>query len=388
MSSATALSVEPSSCPVCKGTRLTRVLRRDRLPVLQNVTYPTRELAIVSPAAPFELAGCSACGFMFNACFDPGLFAYDVEYDNHVESGVFDRYYRELARLLIDEFDLANGGTVYDVGCGRGTFLRVLCELAPKITGIGVDPSCDPIETGNLKLIRSTFSDNVIRDDAKLVLLRHVLEHIARPLEFVKELRRAVRRAPVFVEVPEASWIFANNAFWDFCYEHCNYFVPGSLRSVLERGGFELVRQQVSFGDQYQWAICLPGREEATGSSGDGLALAESYGARESTFLERASAGLEEAARRGACVIWGMATKGVVFASLMREGLIAGGVDSNVRKQGRYAPGSGIEIHPPQWLTQLDGSATAFVMNPNYLQEMRDQMSRLGADIELRPIAG
>jgi SAM-dependent methyltransferase len=321
--------------------------------VLQNVTYPTRELAIASPAAPFELAGCVACGFMFNARFDPGLFAYDVEYDNHVESGVFDRYYRELARLLIDEFDLANGGTVYDVGCGRGTFLRVLCELAPKITGIGVDPSCDPIETGNLKLIRSTFSDNVIRDDAKLVLLRHVLEHIARPLDFVRELRRAVRRAPVFVEVPEASWIFANNAFWDFCYEHCNYFAPGSLRSVLERGGFELVRQQISFGGQYQWAICRPGREEATGAPDGSLALG----------------------------------KGVVFASLMREGLIAGGIDSNVRKQGRYAPGSGLQIHPPQWLTQLDGPATGFVMNPNYLQEMRDQMNRLGADIELRPIA-
>ena len=83
-----------------------------------------------------------------------------------------------------------------------------------------------------------------------------------------------------------------------------------------------------------------------------------------------------------------MATKGVVFATLMREGLIAGGVDSNVRKQGRYAPGSGIEIHSPQWLAQLDGSATVFVMNPNYLEEMRDQMRRLGADIELRPIAG
>ena len=380
-------SVELSPCPVCKGARLTRILRRDRLPVLQNVTYPTRELAIASPTAPFELAGCIACGFMFNACFDPGLFAYDVEYDNHVESRVFDSYYRELAQLLIDEFDLANGGTVYDIGCGRGTFLRVLCDLAPKITGIGIDPSCDPIETGNLKLIRGTFSDDVIRDDAKLVMLRHVLEHIARPLDFVKELRRAVRRAPLFVEVPEASWIFANNAFWDFCYEHCNYFVPGSLRSVLERGGFELVRQQVSFGEQYQWAICRPGREESQGSSGGSVALAQSYGARESSFLERTTAGLEEAARRGACLIWGMATKGVVLATLIREGLIAGGVDSNVRKQGRYAPGSGIEIHSPQWLAQLDGSATVFVMNPNYLEEMRDQMRRLGADIELRPVA-
>ena len=81
-----------------------------------------------------------------------------------------------------------------------------------------------------------------------------------------------------------------------------------------------------------------------------------------------------------------MATKGVVFASIFGPTLITGGVDANPRKQGRFAPGSGLEIHPPQWLAQFNGPATAFVMNPNYLNEIQAETQRLGVRVDLRPV--
>ena len=150
---------------------------------MQNVSYPTRELALASACAPFQLSGCARCGFMYNSRFDESLMSYDVAYDNHVESAAFQGYYESLARTLIDRFGLDAGGVVYDVGCGRGTFLKTLCAAAPNVHGIGIDPSCEPMEAGNVTLLRSTFSRELIRDDAKLILLRHVLEHIDRPRE-------------------------------------------------------------------------------------------------------------------------------------------------------------------------------------------------------------
>ena len=81
-----------------------------------------------------------------------------------------------------------------------------------------------------------------------------------------------------------------------------------------------------------------------------------------------------------------MATKGVVLASMLPPGLVAGGVDSNVRKQGRFAPGSGLEIHPPSWLGGLAGRVTAMVMNPNYYAEIQNHVRELGLDVDLQVI--
>lgn len=375
---------ELASCPVCASGQLVPILERSRLPAMQNVTYASRNLALASPCVSFRLAACASCGFLFNSRFDPDLAVYDGEYDNHVESEVFDRYYRRISQMLIERFDLDAGGLVYDVGCGRGTFLKVLCQMAPNVRGVGIDPSCEPYESDNVTLIRGMFSQDAISRDAKVVLLRHVLEHMPRPVEFLSDLGAVIHNATLFVEVPETTWIFDSGAFWDFCYEHCNYFTPATLGSILDRTGFDVVDQAVSFEGQYQWAVARRGKGQGLTRLPASIEAAQDYGRREASHLDRARQSLSEAAQQHACVLWGMATKGVVFASLFNEGLIAGGVDSNPRKQGRYAPGSGVGIHAPEWLAQFDGKVTAFVMNRNYLDEIRAQTAARGIAVDFR----
>ena len=379
-------SMSAEECPVCSSRSLAAVLGRERLPVMQNVCYPSRAQALAAPRGAFDLSGCGDCGFLFNSAFDPSAMRYDVGYDNHVESPSFHAYYEELARRLIHRFELDRGGTVYDVGCGAGTFLRVLCSLCPNLTGVGIDPSCNPTEAGNFRLIRNEFSRNLIARDARLVVLRHVLEHIDRPLEFMSQLRAACGSAPLFVEVPDVRWVFRHGAFWDFCYEHCNYFVPGSLRNVVRRAGFRVLHSEVSFGNQYQWVICQEGNEALEDVAASTLSEARTYAAAERSYLEDARAVVDEGARLGSCALWGMATKGVVFATMLPEGAIAGGVDSNAKKQGLFAPGSGVGIHAPEWLAQLPGQVTAIVMNPNYLDEIRRRSDGLGLQVVLRTL--
>lgn len=368
-------------CPVCHNANLYRSVRRPSIPVLQNVSYATREAAIAAPKADFELGTCRACGFSFNAEFRAELVVYDANYDNHVASAYFSKYYHSLATMLIDKLNLVDG-TVYDVGCGKGEFLRVLCKLAPGICGVGIDPSCTPVREDNFELIQAPFDSSLFHDDARLVILRHVLEHIAEPVDFLSALHTAMPAAPLFVEVPDLDWMLANNAFWDFCYEHCNYFTPASLAVALSRASFDIIDQQLCFGDQYQWALAMPAAA-VTASRGNperAIVSMQDYLAAETTGVERLVT-LAEAA--GGVTLWGMATKGVLVASLLGAERILGGIDMNPTKQGRFAAGSGVAIHTSDWITSLPTGSQIWVMNPNYLSEIRTMVSGISKNVQV-----
>jgi hypothetical protein len=370
-------------CPICGGSTEVSV-RRESLPVFNNVTYPTRDEARCAPVGRFALATCRSCGFSHNGDFDPDLVTYDENYDNHVESAVFNAYYSDLVGLMNRRFEL-NGGTVYDIGCGDGEFLKVLCEAAPDVSGVGIDPSCHPIQDGNFRLTKGTPDEASLLPDARLVILRHVLEHIDDPVGFLTGLREAVPDAPFFIEVPDLNWILTSGAFWDFTYEHCNYFTLPTLRLTLETAGFSVVEQHRSFGDQYQWAICRPAddrpspQKNRVGNADSELAAVQAYLAVEADRLATIS---ELAEGPDHFVLWGMSGKGVILASLLPEGLVSGGIDMNRAKQGRYAPTSALRIHSPEWLTGVGGS-TVLVMNPNYATEIGNLVKRLGANARL-----
>lgn len=369
------------NCPVCRRTRLHRSVRRDRLPVFQNVTYTTRAAAVDAPQATFELATCENCGFSFNASFKADLVVYDDSYDNHVTSAYFLDYYHKLASMLIERLGLKDG-TVYDVGCGKGEFLRVLCSLAPGIRGVGIDPSCTPVREANFELIRSRFDASLFSDDARLVVLRHVLEHLDQPVDFLAALRAAMPAAPLYVEVPDLAWILDNEAYWDFCYEHCNYFTTASLASALTRASFEIVEQRRCFGDQYQWALVLPATTcpEQPVYPAQAIAAVDRYLGAETTGLETLR---DDARMLGGITLWGMATKGVLLSTLLDGDLILGGIDMNPSKQGRFAAGSGVAIRSLEWIDELPRNGTVLVMNPNYLDEVASLAKTRRTDIRV-----
>lgn len=370
------------TCPICNATGCLFILKRERLPVFQNVVYDTEWEALNAPSAPFSLFTCAACGFSFNGEFDEKLVVYDARYDNDVVSRIFEDYYRSLARILISKFNLYDGEVV-DIGCGSGSFLRILCEMSPGIRGIGIDPRCNPTSDQNLTLICDTFDPNYFEDrKIRLVLLRHVLDHIYKPMNFLSTLRAAIGQAPLFVEVIDLDWIFDNQVFWDFCYEHCNYFTLGTLRSALTLASFEVVEQQRSFGDQYQWSICrtVAGAPNLTAGAAEHIYRALEYSKTEASRLQETE---HIARRKSGFVLWGMSTKGVVLSNLLSRKLLRGGVDMNPAKQGRFAPVSGLEIHPPQWLHSLGAGSTVVVMNPNYRDEVAKILQSVGVEKEL-----
>ena len=356
---------------------------------MQNYVYRDQDAARHAPTGEFELRVCNACGFAFNATFDPRRLSYDENYNNAVPSGIFDRYYEQIATMLFERFSLDNKAVV-DVGCGKGGFLKTLCRKFPSVRGIGIDPSYEPDgdESGsNAQFIQDIFKEEHVKDQPGLIICRHVLEHIQSPVSFLGSIRHSglvKARTPFFLEVPDLSWIVQNRAFWDFCYEHCNYFTEESFANTLRRADFRVESTQSAFGEQYLWAFgTIESDIQAIPSpSPDLVETLASYARAEADLIKSSRERLESLRSDGsALVVWGMSTKGVVLCNLIdREtGLFDYCVDINAEKSGAFVPHTGHQINSPEILKEQGVSkAVIIVMNPNYLAEISSTCQSIG----------
>jgi hypothetical protein len=232
------------------------------------------------------------------------------------------------------------------------------------------------------------FSSEVVREQPSLVVSRHVLEHIPQPVAFLRTISESLSAfdpCPCFFEFPDLEWILANEAFWDFAYEHCNYFTAASATAALTRAGFESVGSSTAFGSQYLWIEGMSrGAPAAALPSpvGDLSARSLAYAEAESVRMERVRQSVRELKSDGRTVaLWGMATKGVLFSLLTDPDalLIDHCIDVNPNKQDCYVPLTGHVIKAPEALTNAR-ELTVVVMNQNYADEIRLRCRRLGVD--------
>jgi len=375
-------------CPTCHTSALFDFFEVDRVPVLCNELLPTRDEALGAATAGIRLGCCPACGMVFNVAFDEGRIDYSQAYENSLHfSERFQDYARRLAESLIERHDLRNR-EVLEIGCGKGEFLQMICELGNN-RGTGIDASFEgELERDRIRVIREPFS-KIHRDlSADLVCCRHVLEHIPAPRPFLEQVRTvAAARAGtgVFFEVPNGLWTLRDLGIWDVIYEHCSYFTAPALERLFREAGFEVRETAEAFGGQF---LCLHASAGAAGTVPDGgqdprvtevAALARELGRH---HLERTEAWNERLrgwlASERRIAIWGAGSKGVTFLNTLEAGSgISCAVDINPRKHGRFVPGTGQEVVPPERVAE-SGVDVVLVMNPLYADEIRASLASLG----------
>jgi SAM-dependent methyltransferase len=411
-----------AACPVCESPDVVDCVRLPGVPVYCNVLFTDRRDALAAPTGDIDLVACRACGHLFNAAFDPARVAYSSDYENSLHhSPRFQQYAHALATRLVADHAL-HGKTVVEIACGQGDFLKLLCETGGN-QGIGFDPSYTPgrggagDSTADLRFVKDYYSEVHADVAADLVCCRHALEHIARPVEFLRTLRRAIggRATPVFFEVPDALHTVAGLGVWDLIYEHCGYFWEGSLATAFERAGFAVARLATEFGGQYLTIEAVPDGDVARTDSGSSAMVSHavrpesappaqvSKGARPdrrsldalATSVARFAAAYRakvehwravlHALRRDGrrAVLWGGGSKGVSFVNALQASeAIDCLIDLNPHKHGRFVPGTGHPIRAPESLAARPPDAV-IVMNPLYAEEIGTALRAMGIEAEL-----
>jgi SAM-dependent methyltransferase len=335
------------------------LFRVNQVPVLQNKMYGTEAEAINCPKGDIVLVQDTETGLIYNSASNQDLLVYDSSYENEqAYSEVFQQHLRDVMRTVDRHF---KGKTLIEIGCGKGYFLNHLQNRGYKITGI------DPAYVGeDDNIVKSCFKSG-LGITAEGIILRHILEHIPNPFEFLLSIVEANGdKGLIYIEVPCLDWILQHRAWFDIHYEHVNYFrlkdVEKMFGNVLESGYL--------FGKQFLYIVAdIATLQKPKATKKDTIEFPQD-------FLDSVNkcASLFKQGKQHA--IWGGASKGVVFALYMkRSGVkIDMAVDINPAKQGKYLAGSGLRVYSPkETLKTLRAGANIFIMNSNYGKEIIDQ---------------
>lgn len=400
-------------CPACGAHGLRGFYRHGGAPSHSCLLLDSAAQAERFPRGDIELAFCRRCGFITNAAVDPSLQAYSARYEETQGfSPRFRSFAHSLAQRLVARHDL-HGQQVLEIGCGKGEFLVDLCELGAG-RGVGIDPAIveerlDSPAAARIEWIRDYWSERYAHLGGDLVVCRHTLEHIARPGEFLRLLRRTLDHRPgavVFFEVPDVRRVLDERAFWDLYYEHCSYYTAGSLARQFRTAGFDVAELALDFDGQYILIEATPafgpgGAAHGSPAGGRSAPPLGPIAAREEELPEVDAAvkafaasidghlkawrerlgGLSRDGKR--IVLWGSGSKAVSYLTTLGiEREVEFVVDINPYKHGKYIAGTGQRIVEPEFLASLRPDVV-IAMNPVYREEIGRDLARVGVQAEL-----
>ncbi len=337
--------------------RYLEIYRAEQLPIFQNQMFHSEKEAINCVRGDVVLVQNLKTGLIFNQVFKSELMKYNADYQNEQAVSTFFQWHlQDVSEIIQKHFQ---GHSLIEVGCGKGHFLEQLQGIGFDITGW--DPT---YEGSNPSIVKKFFSPEA-GQRAEGIILRHVLEHVQEPVEFISKLRDVNGGGKIYIEVPCFDWICEHRAWFDIFYEHVNYFrltdFSRMFGSVYEAGH--------TFNGQYLYVVA----DLATIRVPD-------YDAQDrfefpGDFFDTVEQLAVRLRAQSKYTVWGGASKGVIFALFMER---AGAkvemvIDINPAKQGKFLAATGIKVLSPEdAMCRLSPGADVYVMNGNYLNEVKN----------------
>lgn len=384
-------NIKQQKCPICCNSEMMVFFQAESLPVFCNVLWDSRTKAMAAPLSKIHLSYCNECGLLYNVAFDQTLMQYSAAYENSLHfSQRFQQWAEGAAGRLVRQYQLYDKDII-EIGCGQGDFLEIIQRLGNNRV-LGFDPSYKPeqtaldIEKPAITIIPKAYSEVSGDYQADFICCRHVLEHIDRPLEFLKNIRSSIgqrKDCVVYFEVPNALYSLEHMGLWDIIYEHCSYFTSESLANLFLRAGFEPIEITERYDGQFLTIEARPGHDDVKPVSDCKWVVAnirhlidnfqnvyrEKVNSWTSTLSDLES-------QNSRIVIWGAGSKGITFVNTLNISYkqVEYIVDVNPRKCGKFVPGTAQCIVGPDFLREYRPDTT-IIMNPIYQSEIQAAIS-------------
>ncbi len=149
-----------------------------------------------------------------------------------------------IEHLKLNNVNLDNA-KVFEIGCADGGILKSFQELGCEVYGCDYDKDTAKygiehgltIEIGGLETLEKYGK-------ADIVILSHVLEHVAKPVEFLQNVQKLLKQTGILcVLVPSTNSIekYHNcDIFQAIHIAHVNYFSQGTLKNIFYKSCFNI----------------------------------------------------------------------------------------------------------------------------------------------------
>lgn len=382
-------NIHRESCGACGGSDLHVFLDLGKTPLANK--YPAAR-DTDEQWYPLQLGRCGNCGLVQLMCVVPDREIYNDEYGFYSGASQTQRtYHMHGAELLMGKYRMQAEHGVIEVACNDGSMLRHFKEAG--IRTLGIDPASGPValaREAGLDVLEASLTLQLaqrIREDHGpfgLVIAYNSMAHIENLSDVMAGIRALMNNDSLAVfEMQYFPDLITGNMYDQVYHEHRFYYTLTSLQHVarlhglyvieaelieLQGGGMRVTLtphataptttwvQRILDSERWLSEPCVydgfQGQVERTRKHLQDIILAEKR-------ANRRIGGYAAAAK--ACTIMN-------FCDL-RDDLIEYVIDTTPYKQGRYVPGTNVEIISPEDAAE-DPVDTMLLLSSNYLGPM------------------
>lgn len=260
-------------------------------------------------------------------------------------------------------------GSLVEVGCGDGSFMKHAAQHIPRVCGI--EPSrrfADEARRMGFEVVVGYVGSSIPLTPEKFdsFVSRQVFEHLPDPRDVLTGIRQMLNPGAVgLIEVPNGQRALRLKRFFEFFPDHVNYYSVNSLVALATDAGFNVIGCHEAFGGDYLelWVRHEPAVENWFGE------MAE----RREQICDALITRVEELSGQGRRVaIWGCGAKTLSILAACGSRLsthIVTVVDSDPHKHAKFVPNTAIPVVAPD---EASGSNpdVVFVLALSYRDEI------------------
>ncbi len=331
-------------CRICGGEFFkTPLLKYRNMPKAAQY-FPDINTLDSEKGVDLTVCQCSACGLV-QLANDPVPYYREVIRATAVSKDMTD-YRLGQFKTFVDTYDL-RGKKAIEVGCGRGEYLSILQEMDLEVYGLEyAEPAVGACFAKGMNVERGFINakDTKLQNapfDSFFIL--NFFEHLPDPNKTLQGLYHNLRDGAVgIIEVPNFDMMLKKKLFSEFIGDHLFYFTKGTLRTTLERNGFEVIQSDEVWFD---YIISTVVRKRTPVDLSCFIDCREKLKADLGRYLDQFN--------KRHVAVWGAGHQALAVIALTGiKDKIAYVIDSAPFKQGKYTPGSHIPIVSPDVLSE------------------------------------
>ena len=361
-----------NECPITGKTNKTKYLDLGDTPLVNNLC-DTRDEAINATKYPLSLnyfhsSGETALSHAING---------ELLFSNYVFKSGVNIPYIEHCKNMFDYIEnikpITNGDVIVDIGGNDGTLLKTFKEKQENsfkneefVQYVNIDASknlTELAEKNGITSINDFFTDELVSDlffQSDLIISTNVFQHLKDLNSFVKGIKNFLRNEGLWVlEFPY--WInsMETNQFDQVYHEHMYYHSITPLNQLFENHGLKIIdisfhemhggslRMIMTHKDETKFEV-LPSVKEFTKKEEKyDFEYHKRWGKSIDSFICKTIYELNELITDNKTIFgFGAAAKGCIFLNSMNYDYkdIPYVIDDTDLKQGKFIPGTGIEI--------------------------------------------